>query len=53
MSEEGLEEALAALEEGERQVSADRAAVIRVVDRLQEELKRRYREDPSQIPRGM
>ena len=53
MSEDRLEDALAALDQGERRVSADRAAVIRVVDRLQEELKRRYREDPSQIPRGI
>ena len=35
----------------ERRVSSDRAAVIRVHDRLQEELKRRYRDDPSQIPK--
>jgi anti-sigma-K factor RsiG len=45
-----LERSLAALAEGERTISTDRLAVIRVHDRLQDELKRRYREDPSQIP---
>jgi hypothetical protein len=33
----------------ERQVSADRAAVIAVHDRLQAELRRRYRDDPSLV----
>jgi hypothetical protein len=50
LSDQLLEQALGALDQGERTVSADRAAVLRVHDRLQEELKRRYREDPSQIP---
>jgi hypothetical protein len=50
LGEEDLERSLAVLSEGERSVSADRLAVMRVHDRLQEELKRRYREDPSQIP---
>jgi len=50
LSDEELERSLAALTEGERTISADRLAVMRVHDRLQEELKRRYREDPSQIP---
>jgi hypothetical protein len=45
-----LEEALKRLRKGERAVSARRAAVLRVHDRLQEEVKRRYREDPSGIP---
>jgi hypothetical protein len=53
---EGLEEneldgLLKALEGGQREVSADRSAVIRVHDRLQEELKRRYQADHSQILR--
>ena len=50
LGDDQLERSLAVLREGERAVSADRSAVIRVHDRLQEELKRRYREDPSQIP---
>jgi anti-sigma-K factor RsiG len=33
----------------ERSVSSDRAAVIQVHDRLQEELKRRYRQNPGQV----
>jgi hypothetical protein len=43
--------ALDALEAEERGVSADRLAVLRVHDRLQEELKRRFREDPASITR--
>jgi hypothetical protein len=50
LAEEELERSLDALTEGERTISADRLAVMRVHDRLQEELKRRYRDDPSQIP---
>src|SRR6266542_1686305 len=50
LGDEELERSLAALTEGERSISTDRLAVMRVHDRLQEELKRRYREDPSQIP---
>jgi anti-sigma-K factor RsiG len=50
LSDEELERSLAALAEGERTISSDRLSVMRVHDRLQEELKRRYREDPSQIP---
>lgn len=50
LGDEELERSLAALMEGERTISSDRLAVMRVHDRLQEELKRRYREDPSQIP---
>ena len=48
LDDDRLQEALLAISEHERAVSADRAAVLRVHDRLQEELKRRYREDPSQ-----
>lgn len=51
IDDEGLERALRLLDRAERGISADRTAVLRVHDRLQEELKRRYREDPSAIPR--
>jgi anti-sigma-K factor RsiG len=44
-----LDESLAALEREERAVSESRAAIFRVHDQLQEELKRRYQENPSQI----
>lgn len=47
LGDEELERALELLDRHERAVSADRAAVLRVHDRLQEELKRRFREDPS------
>jgi len=47
-----LEETVAALDHLERAVSDVRASVIRVHDVLQEELKRRYREDPSLIAHG-
>jgi len=47
-----LGEALENLEREERAVSDARAAVIGVHDRLQEELKRRYREDPTLITQG-
>ena len=46
-----LAEALATLFKVERAVSALRGKVNRVHDRLQEELKRRYRENPEEIPR--
>ncbi len=51
MHDEQLEEALAALALEQRRISDDRAAVLKVHDRLQDELKRRYREDPSLIGR--
>jgi len=50
LDDEELEQSLEELTGAERAVSARRAEVIRVHDRLQEELKRRYREDPSEIP---
>jgi hypothetical protein len=53
VEDERLAEVLVALDREERVVSDARAAVIRVHDRLQEELKRRYREDPSLIPQGL
>jgi hypothetical protein len=37
------------LEAEEQEVSRDRAAVIEVLDRVQDELKRRYKEDPSLV----
>lgn len=53
LSDEELERSLAVLTEGERTISTDRLAVMRVHDRIQEELKRRYRDDPSQIPQNV
>ncbi|HXF73959.1 MAG TPA: aerial mycelium formation protein [Actinomycetota bacterium] len=49
LSDAELERAVALLEAEEREVSRQRAAVIAVLDALQEELKRRYREDLSQV----
>jgi hypothetical protein len=46
-----LAEAIEALEGEERSVSAERAAVLTVHDRLQDELKRRFREDPGSVTR--
>jgi hypothetical protein len=48
MTDEKLEREVAYANEAERRVSTDRTAVFRVHDRLQEELKRRYMQDPSQ-----
>jgi len=45
-----LAETMTQLEHEERAISDARAAVIKVHDRLQSELMRRYREDPSLIP---
>jgi hypothetical protein len=49
MQDQDLQVALDALRTAERRVSEDRSAVFAVHDRLQEELKRRYRRDPSEI----
>jgi hypothetical protein len=49
LSDKDLERAERRLAEEERMVSKARKAVIDVHDRLQEELKRRYKEDPSLI----
>jgi hypothetical protein len=49
--EGSLDREVETLHREEQWISSDRAAVIRVHDRLQEELKRRYREDPTQIPK--
>jgi len=50
--DETLQRAIAGLEDAERRISSARTAVIKVHDRLQDELKRRYREDPSLALRG-
>lgn len=42
-----LEEAIEVLSAEEREVSTRRGDVLRVLDALQDELKRRYKEDPS------
>jgi hypothetical protein len=42
-----LEEAIEVLGREEHEVSAERADVLRVLDAVQDELKRRYKEDPS------
>jgi hypothetical protein len=52
MSEGELDELRARLDQEERTVSSARSKVLAVHDRLQDELKRRYREDPSSIPTG-
>jgi hypothetical protein len=48
LSDDELRQAAARLEEEERAVSSDRAAVIAVHDRFQDELKRRYKRNPSE-----
>ena len=53
LDDESLAKAVGALDEEERRVSAERARAIEVHDRLQQELKDRYREDPSQIPKEL
>ena len=50
LNQDDLDRAMDALGDEERRVSDSRAAVLRVHDRLHDELKRRYREDPSLIP---
>ena len=42
-----LEDAVGLLADEEREVSTKRADVLRVLDTVQDELKRRYKEDPS------
>jgi hypothetical protein len=49
MSDPELAKALESLRGAERDVSEARSAVFAVHDRLQDELKRRYRLDPSEI----
>ena len=50
LEDDELDRALELLGSAERAISEDRKAVFRVHDLLQEELKRRYRTDPSAIP---
>ncbi len=50
LSDDDLDGALDRLLAEEREVSGARGAVIAVHDLLQEELKRRYKEDPSRVP---
>ena len=47
LDDERLQQAIEVLAGEEREVSAQRTDVHRVLDALQEELKRRYKEDPS------
>lgn len=49
LSDAELEQAVGELAVEERAVSADRAEVIRVLDLLQDELKRRFKEDPASV----
>jgi len=52
MDELLLDAAIEALSRKERAVSSDRSAVLRVHDLFQDELKRRFRQDPSLITKG-
>ncbi len=52
LSDQDLDKALVLIDREERVVSAERAGVLRVHDRLQDELKRRFREDRSEILRN-
>jgi hypothetical protein len=49
LGDEQLEVAVELLVAEEHEVSQTRAEVIAVLDRLQDELKRRYKEDPTQV----
>ncbi len=49
LSDRDLERAVGELASEERAVSADRSEVIRVLDLLQDELKRRFKEDPASV----
>ncbi len=49
LDDEQLSGAVEVLEMEEQEVSRDRSAVIEVLDLLQDELKRRYKEDPSLV----
>lgn len=46
-----LREAVESLAKGEREVSQARATVIEVLDKIQDDLKRRYKADPTQALR--
>ena len=47
LDDQALADAIGSLASEEHHVSGSRAAVIRVLDALQDELKRRYKDDPS------
>lgn len=49
LSDAEIEAAVAGLKSEEQSVSADRAEVIRVLDVLQDELKRRFKDDPASV----
>lgn len=51
LEEDQLSSAIETLDGEERAISAERLSVLRVHDRLQGELKRRFREDPASITR--
>jgi hypothetical protein len=51
LNDESLAAAVELLASEEREVSTARSDVIRVLDTLQDELKRRYREDPTLVLR--
>ena len=52
IDDDALQRAVVSLEDAESLISSARTAVIKVHDRLQAELKRRYRDDPSLVLRG-
>lgn len=49
LSDADIEQGVAELAAEERVVSSDRSEVIRVLDLLQDELKRRFKEDPASV----
>lgn len=49
LTDDELQGAVSELAAEERAVSADRGEVIRVLDLLQDELKRRFKEDPASV----
>ncbi|MFB3737907.1 MAG: aerial mycelium formation protein [Candidatus Velamenicoccus archaeovorus] len=49
MDDRRLSDAVEVLASEEHRVSEDRSAVIRVLDVVQDELKRRYKDDPSSV----
>lgn len=49
LSDDELDQGVEELVAEERAVSSDRADVIRVMDLLQDELKRRFKEDPASV----
>jgi hypothetical protein len=49
LDDDQLERAVEVLANEEHEISRARASVIDALDRLQDELKRRYREDPSLV----